>query len=250
MDPLSDGWLYGWGCFETMGLVDGKIRFVDDHWERLGSAAEVLSLELPLKRKDLLRLAEELAEANGCRDGVARLSLHRGEDSGARVEWLLRVFPGGMMVGSEPLRVVKSRFPHLGPSPLSEWKHNNYLHNLMAFREARSEGWDEAILCRENEVIEGCLSSLWVLVDGELLTPPLQSGALRGVVRERILRSKTINGNTVRECPLAWQNLFYARAVFLSNAAMILRPIGELGGHPISLDENFHEILVSEILKN
>ena len=227
VDARSDGFLYGLGCFETMGLAGGHIRFAEEHRERFRGAAAALGLVCPAEWNVFADAVAELANRNGCADGVARLSLHAGPD---RVDWMARVFPAGLMAGTAPLSVGFSRFPHPGGSPLSRWKHNNYAANILAFREARAAGRDEDLLCRGDRVVEACLSNLWAVRNGEILTPPLSDGALAGVVRARLLRAGTANGMPIREQSLTRDEVTSADALFLSNAAMLVRAIGVLDG--------------------
>jgi len=149
---------------------------------------------------------------------------------GEGVSWLLRVIPGGKFAGLESLRVGFSGFPHPGASPLSRWKHNNYALNLLAYRDGLSRSWDEVLLCRDGYVLEGALSTLWVRIDGELRTPPLADGVLAGVVRGRLLSLGAVRNLPVREERISRKDLDRAEDVFLSNAAMLLKPVSELEG--------------------
>ncbi|MFP4492998.1 MAG: aminotransferase class IV [Puniceicoccaceae bacterium] len=227
VDARGDGWLYGLGCFETMGLAGGRVRFAEDHRKRLRGAAAALGLAWPAGWEAFMSAVAELVRLDSCADGVARLSFHAGPE---RVDWMARVSPAGLMAGDAPLSVGFSRFPHGGPSPLSRWKHNNYAANILAFREARSAGRDEDLLCRGGRVVEGCLSTLWAVRGGAILTPPLEEGALAGVVRARLLRAGTANGLPVREQALTRGEILSADSLYLSNAAMLVRPVGVLDG--------------------
>lgn len=224
IDPRGEGWLYGYGCFETMGLKNGSIRYFDEHWARLCRTAGEMSMQVPFGRAEAEAGIESLTRANGFRDGVARLSLH---SSGGRVEWMLRVF-AGMPKPKGGFSVGLSRFSHPGGSPLSRWKHNNYLLNILAYREGKAEGWDETLLCNQGEVVEGAFSNVWILKGGELQTPPLSSGALPGIVRERILRVAPAKGLPVREAAIRLEDMPSAEGVFLSNAGMGFREVVRL----------------------
>ncbi|MEM0965528.1 MAG: aminotransferase class IV [Verrucomicrobiota bacterium] len=220
--PTSEGLLYGFGCFETMALRNGAIRYFSDHWKRLGETVEALGISVTVGPDDLMEQVSRLAKQNQCSDGVARFSLHlRGEET----DWMVRVYPSGLMVGDQPLRIGVSRFPHQGYSPISYWKHNNYLVNIMAFREARRNGWDEALLLSEGRIVEGTLSNFWLLREGRLITPPLESGALAGVIRGRLIRNSALKGEAIAEEEIRLEDLRKADELFLSSASMEVRPI-------------------------
>jgi branched-subunit amino acid aminotransferase/4-amino-4-deoxychorismate lyase len=226
INSTAESWLYGYGCFETMGWENGEIRFLEDHWSRLLSTSSAMGLEVSFSKDDLQENAESLGGRNQCEVGLTRLSLHL---DGNETNWMLRVFGRKKRIDDSPMKVGFSRFPHPGASPLSIWKHNNYLLNLMAFRESQAEGLDEAVLCRDDEIVEGSRSNIWALWDGELITPSLESGALPGVIRKRILQGAESVGIPVREAKLRVVDLPEVEGLFLSNAAMIFRPVASLG---------------------
>ncbi len=233
VDPLSDGWLYGYNCFETMAWTGGKLRFLEDHWERLARTATAMGLGPAPGRGVIARAAEQLAERNQLPAGVARLSLHRGR---GRMDWLLRLRPEPRVEVVPPsLRTCFPSMPHPGFSPMSAWKDGNYVAHLLAHREARSRAYDEALLARSGEIVEGALSNFFVWRKGELQTPPLSSGALPGVVRERLLRIGAgggAGGLRAREARVRVADLREAEAVYLSNALLPLVPVREIEGHP------------------
>lgn len=232
VDPLSDGWLYGYNCFETMAWTGGKLRFFEDHWDRLARTATAMGLG-PVPEPEVLRgAADQLAERNRLPAGAARVSLHRGR---GRTDWLFRLRPEPR-VDAVPasLRTCFPSMPHPGFSPMSAWKDGNYVAHLLAHREARSRAYDEALLARSGEIVEGALSNFFVWRDGQLQTPPLSSGALPGVVRERLLRIGAEGrggGQRVREGRVRVADLREAEAVYLSNALLPLVPVREIEGH-------------------
>ncbi len=78
----------------------------------------------------------------------------------------------------------------LGVSPaLAGFKHLNRLENVLARSRLAGTGCDEAILCTATgEVVGGTMSNLFAVLDGALLTPPIESAGVRGVMREVVLR--------------------------------------------------------------
>ncbi|MDP6806080.1 MAG: aminotransferase class IV [Rhodospirillales bacterium] len=75
-------------------------------------------------------------------------------------------------------------------SPLSRLKTLNYLDNVIARREAAARGADEAILVNTvGRLAETTVANLFVVIAGETLTPPVEDGALPGVIRAELLES-------------------------------------------------------------
>jgi para-aminobenzoate synthetase/4-amino-4-deoxychorismate lyase len=83
-------------------------------------------------------------------------------------------------------------------------------------RLAQSEGfWDVLFFNERDELVEGARSSVFVRLDGRLCTPPLESGALPGVMRARLLADSAIEA---AERTILRRDLDRARAIYLCNA--------------------------------
>ena len=90
---------------------------------------------------------------------------------------------------------------------------------------ARAEGFDEVLfLNQRGELAEGAISTLFVRLNGELLTPPLTSGVLPGVLRRHILATDS----TARENTLTLADLAAAEAIYLGNSLRGLRQVTRL----------------------
>jgi len=108
------------------------------------------------------------------------------------------------------------------------------------FTRVRSEGYDEVLFLNERgELTEGAISNLFLRRNGRLLTPPLSSGVLPGVLRHHILATDP----TAEEKVLSLDDLYAADAVFLGNSVRGLRKLtrrvlGDLRSLSASLDES------------
>ncbi|WP_092695903.1 aminotransferase class IV family protein [Tranquillimonas rosea] len=89
-----------------------------------------------------------------------------------------------------------------------------------AARAALPDGIDEMIFLNERqEVAEGAITSVFVERAGALITPPLESGCLPGVLRAQLLQS-----GRAREVVLAAEDLRNADRLFVGNALRGLVP--------------------------
>jgi para-aminobenzoate synthetase/4-amino-4-deoxychorismate lyase len=93
------------------------------------------------------------------------------------------------------------------------------------YARARQDGFDEVLFLNEkDELTEGAISTFFLNLEGSLLTPPLASGVLPGVLRRHILSTEHNAG----ERPLTLDHLRHAEAAFLGNSVRGLRPIARI----------------------
>jgi len=112
--------------------------------------------------------------------------------------------------------LVFDRWRRHAASPLSRHKTVSYLENMRLIQAAREAGADEAVVLNTSgRLCDGSRTTLYVVRQGEALTPRAADGALPGVIRRLLLEA----GRT-REAVLTPRDLAAADAVFLSNALM------------------------------
>ena len=75
-------------------------------------------------------------------------------------------------------------------SPLAGVKSCNYLENILAWEAAKAHGFDEAIRLNEKgEIASACLANVFWKKNGEIFTPPLETGCLKGTTRGYVLEN-------------------------------------------------------------
>jgi len=127
-----------------------------------------------------------------------------------------------------PLAINVTLSPHRTRSDDPFLRHkttNRHLYNNELTR-ARAEGFDEVIFLNErDELTEGAISNLFVEIPGDpggagkLLTPPLASGVLPGILRRHLLET---NPN-LEERPLTLADLEHPNTLWLGNSLRGLR---------------------------
>jgi branched-chain amino acid aminotransferase len=113
-------------------------------------------------------------------------------------------------------------------SPIAGVKSTSYAENAVALASARSRGATEAVLANTvGSLCEGTGSNVFVVIDGEVLTPPLTSGALNGVTRQLVLEWCN-DVVPLREEALAYDVLHTADEVFLTSSTRDVQPVVRL----------------------
>jgi len=110
--------------------------------------------------------------------------------------------------------------------------------------EAHARGCDEALLLNERGEVSECTSAnLFMVRDGEVLTPPLDSGCLPGVTREILLEIAPVEGIAIREETLRLEDLMGAAEVFITSTTRNLLPVVSIEGHALSQHGQVREVL-------
>jgi branched-chain amino acid aminotransferase group I len=237
---LDRGLLYGYGLFETMRSYGGHVFRLEQHHQRLCEGAALLGLEAPLGLPGLREAIGAVLKRNGLTDASLRLTLTAGpseavEPSKAQVvllageptEYPEALYERGMAAVISPIRRNET-------SPLSRVKSLNYLDNLLAREEAHRQSADEAVLLNsQGFVAEGSASNVFLVRNGVLLTPSVQSGGLPGITRQVVLELAAAAGLEAKETEVEPGDLFEASEAFLTSSLKEVMPLTRLDGRPV-----------------
>jgi branched-chain amino acid aminotransferase len=224
--------------FETLHVRVGRPFLWLRHLERLARSAAELGFPDPPASETLEDALSRVLEASGLGEAVIRITLTRGQAEGPRSPgcWLeaepleARLWAGAR--SGDASAILASRAFEVGP--LSRHKTTSRLAHRAALDEARGRGADEALLVSPaGLVLEGTMSSVFAVVAGEILTPPLSAGILPGVTRAWVLETCRARGLPAREEPLHRDRLSEAGEVFVTNAVQGAVPIAVLEGRPV-----------------
>jgi branched-chain amino acid aminotransferase len=216
--PATDeGLLRGDGAFEVIRVYDGQPFALEQHLRRLERSATNLRLPLDLEavRADAHRL---LAQAGpGLSHEALRIVITRGGRRLLLTE-ALHPMPERTRLGSitySPTRVLD------GIKSLS------YAANMLASRLAQEVGFDEALLVTPHgRVLEAPTSSLFWVLDGAILTPPLDDHILASITRAAVIQ---VTGAVERACTL--EDLRAADEAFLASTIREVQPIAAIDDH-------------------
>ncbi len=236
--PVGDrGLQYGDGLFETLAVVDRRVRLMPLHLARLTEGCRRLGMPAPppdLLAGELERLARGQARA------VLKLLVTRGEGQRgyapplpAQPRRLLGRFAWPPWPRSHYTRGVAVRVCEtpLGLNPaLAGIKHLNRLEQVLARAEWRDGRWQEGLMLDgERRVVCGTMSNVFVVREGRLETPSVSRCGVAGVMRALVQREATRMGLASREVDLDLDALAAADELFLTNAIIGIWPIRRLG---------------------
>ncbi len=238
------GFLYGDGLFETMRAYSGKIFRLERHLRRLFRSAGMISLTLPRGEKEIGAAVYRTLQANELKEAYLRLTVSRGQ--GGRGLDIADSRGVLMVIVSKPLPlyprsryeegikavVVKERRNE--SSTLSRIKSLNYLPGILAGLEARDKGAGEGLMLNSRGYLaEGTVSNIFLISDGEVVTPSLESGILPGITREAVLELAPRQGLKIAEKEIELTELKEAEEAFLTNSLREVVPLTRVEGQPI-----------------
>ncbi|MEY4348376.1 MAG: hypothetical protein RIS43_795 [Actinomycetota bacterium] len=247
VSALDHGITVGDGVFETIKTVSGRPFALTPHLERLRNSAALLKLQLPsldevrsavakVCARDEVRKASVGRLRVTCTSGVGTLGSDRADDWTLIVAWSeAKDWPA-----TAALEIVS--VPRNERSPLSGAKTTSYADNVLAIVEAKAANADEALLLNlRGNVCEGASSNIFIVINGEVITPDLASGCLPGVTRALVIQQ---NPNII-ERAISPSDLLEADEVFITSSTRDIQPVARVGSAQYSAPGDITSRLIS-----
>ncbi|WP_203667039.1 aminotransferase class IV [Cellulomonas pakistanensis] len=230
------GFVVGDGVFEAVKIDRGRIFALSRHLARMARSAAGIGLP-GFDVETVRRAAHEVVEANadvlGSAYDLLRITFTGGPGllGSGRVDGpptlVLGVTPGHDPAPETAVVTVPYRRNELGA--LTGLKTTSYGENVVALARAHAAGATEAVFANtRGQLCEGTGTNVFVVRDGELLTPPLDSGCLAGVTRALVLE-----WSGGREVELPYDALTDSDEVFLTSTARDVQAVVAVDGRPV-----------------
>lgn len=240
---------YGLGVFEGVRAYktdDGSAIFrLEDHTERFFRSAKILNMKIEFSRDELNEAQRTVVRENGLESAYIRPLLFYGsEGMGIRAEHLkthvfIAAWEWGAYLGTEGLdkgiKVKTSSFSrlHVNVSMCRAKACGHYINSILALHEALAYGADEALLLdTEGYVMEGTGENIFIVRNGQVITPDLTS-ALEGITRDTVIALINELGMPLVERRITRDEVYIADEAFFTGTAAEVTPIRELDGRVI-----------------
>jgi branched-chain amino acid aminotransferase len=241
---------YGTSIFEgfrAYATDRGTVLFrLKDHTKRLYNSCKIYRMEVPYTRAEFDRAILFTIEANGLNECYVRPIVFRGygtlgvDPLPNPVECAVLVWEWGKYLGDEALEegvdVKISSWRRMAPdtNPAMAKAGANYMNSQLIKMEANMEGYAEGIALTPNgDVSEGSGENLFLVLDGELWTPPLACSILPGITRDSVITLARELHIPVREEVIPREMLYLADEVFFTGSAAEITPIRSVDRIPI-----------------
>ncbi|MES1943267.1 branched-chain amino acid aminotransferase [Salinisphaera sp. PC39] len=240
---------YGMGVFEGVrayATERGPAIFrLEDHTRRLFRSAKILNMPMPFDAETLNEAQKTVIRENRLESAYIRpMCFYGSEGMGLHADSLkthvmVAAWTWGSYLGEDNMtrgiRVKTSSYTrhHVNSAMCKAKANGHYFNSMMAVNEVSADGYDEALLLdTDGYVAEGSGENIFIMREGELLTPDLRS-ALDGITRRTILTYAEDLGIPCRERRLTRDDVYIADEAFFTGTAAEVMPIRELDNRPI-----------------
>lgn len=242
---------YGLGAFEGIRAykrADGHtyVFRLREHIDRLLDTCKLVLIQSKFSREQIMSACVELLGANKMPEGYLRPIVYVGEGAMGiyapqnPIRTSVVAWKWGAYLGEEALKNgIRAKISswsrhHINISLAKAKMMGQYTNSVLAKREAKLGGYDEAILLDTNGYVsEGSGENIFIVKKGVLYTPDLASSILEGITRDTVLTLAREEGIPIVEMRVTRDQLWLADEVFLTGTAAEVTPVREIDNRTI-----------------
>lgn len=247
---LSHALHYGTGVFEGIRCYEtpkgpGIFR-LHEHLDRMERSGKIFLMDIPYSVDELADATVNLIRINELQSCYIRPIAFRGygemgvNPEANPVDVTIAVWPWGAYLGEKALkegvRMTISSWRRHDPNiipPMAKVT-GAYINSVAAKVEAVHKGFDEGILLNSQGYIsEATGENLYLVREGEVVTPPLAAGVLPGITRSTVFKICADLGIPIKELFLTRADTYLAEEMFCSGTAAEITPVREIDGRMI-----------------
>lgn len=244
--------LYGLSIYTVFGATwnsDHKKLYIfrlKDHYQRLVNSAKIMDFHdfsSVCSFKDFQLIMRRLLDDNDVKEDVlVRVTIFVDEliagtrINGLRNSWSAYVYPMGEILPASGVNVCVSSWVRATDNaiPARAKVNGNYVNASLMKNEALQNGFDDAIALDGNgQVTEGTVANIFMVRDGQLITPECSSDILEGITRNSIMRMAKDLGIDCRQAPIDRTELYIADELFYCGSSARITPILSVDKRPV-----------------
>lgn len=242
---LDRGYFFGDGVYEAVKVFDGKLFALKEHLDRFERSMKEIRITPPKTIKEFTDIILECVEKAGIPNAMVYLQVTRGV--GPRMHAFLPESEPMVTLFVAPMASTEEKVREIGVScitvPDERWAHPhiktlNLLPNVLAKQAAAEKAAYEAIFVRGTEpggglITEASSSNVAAVIQGKVVTPPLNGRILPGVSRAIMIETAREAGIEVEEREITLEELRSAEEIMITSTGVEVLGVRELDGVPV-----------------
>jgi branched-chain amino acid aminotransferase len=245
-DLYSQTLHYGYGVFEGIrayNTLNGvKIFKAKEHYNRLKKSCELINIPFNYSIEQLIEQTYQLLKINNFQDAYVRplifCSPNMNLTKPNEVSLMICAWEWGAYLGEKTLNLCISSYcrPHPRSTQIEAKVCGNYVNSILASSEAKSKGYDEALLLDSDGFLaEGPGSNLFFEKNGKLHTPK-KGNILPGITRSTVFELCQKLSIPLEEGDFKTDDLINADSAFLCGTAAEIVGISSLDDTTFTID--------------
>ncbi len=241
ISPLDRGFLFGDGVYEVIPVYAGRLFYLDAHLKRLQYSLDGIRLENPHTQAYWTTLLKDLTAMNGGGDQALYLQVTRGAASERDHAFPANLLPTVFAMCS-PLTETPAILLEQGAKAMTlediRWqrcdiKSVSLLGNVLLRQVALDQGCSEAVLIRDGYATEGTASSLFIVHQDMIITPPKSAELLPSITRDVVMELVVQHRISCMEARIPVAQLQMAQEVWFASSTREIYPVTSLDGHMV-----------------
>ena len=241
--PINDNLFRGLGVFETIKFINKKMIFFNEHIDRLFSNNNFFNFKKITKNK-IHDIAIQTINKNNLSNGLIKIIIVPIGEEFNEVEYyiFIRELPN---INTNLARIKfysESIYPIFRFKPA--FKSLFYMGNMLAIKDAKSEGVFEPIFYNDNNnITEGAVRNIFFIKNSTIYTPNLNLGILDGVTRTKVLELGKKLNYKISESMINYDDINKMDEAFITSTAIGVLPCywdGWNSNHSITLNLKKH----------
>ncbi|WP_375327296.1 branched-chain amino acid transaminase [Candidatus Tisiphia endosymbiont of Nemotelus uliginosus] len=226
---------YSGGVFEGERAYNGAVFKLEKHTTRLLESAKILHLDVPYSADDIIKAHHLLIEKNNIKDAYIRPLIWHGSESLNITNPALSVNLLIAAINSAPkpstslnLHIAQFRKPHPNSLPPQCKSSGHYNMMITIQKEAKSLGYDDAIVLDWQGLIAECTVANIFFVQDEQLFTPIADRFLNGITRQVVLDIARTIGLEVKEARITIEQLKEFKEGFITGTSVEIKGINSI----------------------
>ena len=201
----DDGFYFGIGAFETIAVEEGIPQLLAWHLERLRDSLAFFGIDQSVEEQEVLAYLSACPQSEEKQHGALKITV-----------------------------TAQNKLFGLRKNTYSEAQYQKGFRlgfsEIMEKRNAKKCGLDEKIfLNQKGQISEGCTTNIFFIQDDKLVTPPVSSGMLPGVMRRYVIKEAGRRGVLLEEKELYPEDISKFNGCFVTNSLLGMMPAASFG---------------------